>query len=126
MLVFFFFLLSFTYSSLTWVNQDLQATRGSLKLVLKLQKGNRSKRVFYGLKTIPSLLLPSERLYWDASLQMPTADFPQVLRDDGAALAWLEALRRVGVVYLRGAPAEQGQVARLVERIGYLRMTFYG
>lgn len=57
---------------------------------------------------------------------MPTADFPEVLRDDGAALAWLEALRRVGVVYLRGAPAEQGQVARLVERIGYLRMTFYG
>lgn len=71
-------------------------------------------------------LLSSERLYWDASLQMPTADFLEVLHDDKAALAWLVALRRVGVVYLRGAPAEQGQVARLVERIGYLRMTFYG
>lgn len=57
---------------------------------------------------------------------MPTADFLQVLQDDEAALAWLLALRRVGVVYLRGAPAEQGQVAKLVERIGYLRMTFYG
>lgn len=57
---------------------------------------------------------------------MPTADFQQVLHDDKAALAWLVALRRVGIVYLRGAPAEEGQVARLVERIGYLRLTFYG
>lgn len=72
------------------------------------------------------LRLISERCHWDGTLQMPTADFQWVLQDDEAALAWLEALRRVGVVYLRGAPVEQGQVARLVERIGYLRMTFYG
>eukprot|EP00066_Takifugu_rubripes_P018944 XP_011608210.1 PREDICTED: gamma-butyrobetaine dioxygenase [Takifugu rubripes] len=68
----------------------------------------------------------NERVYWDATLQMPTADFHEVLHDDKAALAWLLALRRVGIVYLRGAPAEEGQVARLVERIGYLRLTFYG
>ncbi len=68
----------------------------------------------------------SERDYWDSSLQIPTADFQEVLHDDKAALAWLEALRRIGIVYLRGAPAEQGQVARLSQRIGYLRLTFYG
>lgn len=68
----------------------------------------------------------SEREYWDSSLQIPTADFEEVLHDDKAALAWLEALRRIGIVYLRGAPAEQGQVARLSQRIGYLRLTFYG
>lgn len=73
-----------------------------------------------------SFSLTPERVYWDATLQMPTADFHEVLRDDKAALAWLLALRRVGIVYLRGAPAEEGQVARLVERIGYLRLTFYG
>ncbi|XP_058638746.1 gamma-butyrobetaine dioxygenase isoform X2 [Onychostoma macrolepis] len=67
-----------------------------------------------------------EREYWDSSLQIPTADFQEVLHDDKAALAWLEALRRIGIVYLRGAPAEQGQVARLSQRIGYLRLTFYG
>uniref|UniRef100_A0A3Q2Q174 Butyrobetaine (gamma), 2-oxoglutarate dioxygenase (gamma-butyrobetaine hydroxylase) 1 n=1 Tax=Fundulus heteroclitus TaxID=8078 RepID=A0A3Q2Q174_FUNHE len=66
------------------------------------------------------------RYYWDASLRIPTADFQDVLHDDGAALAWLLALRRVGIVHLKGAPAEQGQVARLAERIGYLRLTFYG
>uniref|UniRef100_A0A671T795 Butyrobetaine (gamma), 2-oxoglutarate dioxygenase (gamma-butyrobetaine hydroxylase) 1 n=1 Tax=Sinocyclocheilus anshuiensis TaxID=1608454 RepID=A0A671T795_9TELE len=71
-------------------------------------------------------LFLNEREYWDSSLQIPTADFEEVLHDDKAALAWLEALRRIGIVYLRGAPAEQGQVARLSQRIGYLRLTFYG
>ncbi|MEQ2205733.1 hypothetical protein XENOCAPTIV_011678 [Xenoophorus captivus] len=68
----------------------------------------------------------SERYYWDATLRIPKADFQEVLHDDRAALAWLLALRQVGIVHLRGAPAEQGQVARLAERIGYLRLTFYG
>ncbi|XP_017269786.1 gamma-butyrobetaine dioxygenase [Kryptolebias marmoratus] len=71
-------------------------------------------------------LFLNERYYWDAKLRIPTADYLEVLSDDKAALAWLLALRRVGIVYLKGAPAEQGQVARLAERIGYLRLTFYG
>ncbi|KAM4744917.1 gamma-butyrobetaine dioxygenase [Anableps anableps] len=71
-------------------------------------------------------LFLNERYYWDATLCIPKADFQEVLHDDAAALAWLLALRRVGIVHLKGAPAEQGQVARLAERIGYLRLTFYG
>ncbi|XP_063338049.1 gamma-butyrobetaine dioxygenase [Pelmatolapia mariae] len=71
-------------------------------------------------------LFLNRRCYWDSTLRIPSADFDEVLRDDKAALAWLLALRRVGMVYLKGAPAEQGQVARLAERIGYLRLTFYG
>ncbi|XP_041646879.1 gamma-butyrobetaine dioxygenase isoform X2 [Cheilinus undulatus] len=71
-------------------------------------------------------LFLNERYYWDSKLRIPTADYQEVLHDDKAALAWLLALRRVGIVYLKGAPAVQGQVARLAERIGYLRLTFYG
>lgn len=71
-------------------------------------------------------LVHTEREYWDSSLRIPTASFEEVLHDDKAALAWLLALRRIGIVYLKGAPVEQGQVARLSERIGYLRLTFYG
>ncbi|XP_058485176.1 gamma-butyrobetaine dioxygenase [Solea solea] len=71
-------------------------------------------------------LFLNERYYWDSTLCIPTADFQQVLQDDNAALAWLLAMRRFGVVCLKGAPAEQGQVARLCERIGFLRLTFYG
>nr|XP_020464453.1 gamma-butyrobetaine dioxygenase [Monopterus albus] len=71
-------------------------------------------------------LFLNKRYYWDSKLRLPTANYQEVLHDDKAALAWLLALRRVGIVYLKGAPAEQGQVARLAERIGYLRLTFYG
>ncbi|XP_060715588.1 gamma-butyrobetaine dioxygenase [Tachysurus vachellii] len=71
-------------------------------------------------------LFLNEREFWDSGLRIPMADFEEVLNDDKAALAWLTALRRVGIVYLKGAPAEQGQVARLGQRIGYLRLTFYG
>uniref|UniRef100_A0A8B9LMJ8 Butyrobetaine (gamma), 2-oxoglutarate dioxygenase (gamma-butyrobetaine hydroxylase) 1 n=1 Tax=Astyanax mexicanus TaxID=7994 RepID=A0A8B9LMJ8_ASTMX len=71
-------------------------------------------------------LFLNERDFWDSGLQIPTLDFEEVLHDDKAALDWLMALRRVGIVYLKGAPLEQGQVARLSQRIGYLRLTFYG
>uniref|UniRef100_A0AAQ4QJL1 Butyrobetaine (gamma), 2-oxoglutarate dioxygenase (gamma-butyrobetaine hydroxylase) 1 n=1 Tax=Gasterosteus aculeatus aculeatus TaxID=481459 RepID=A0AAQ4QJL1_GASAC len=73
-----------------------------------------------------SLSLLPERHYWDSELRVPTADFQEVLRDDRAALDWLLALRRVGVVHLTGAATERGAVARLAERVGYLRLTFYG
>lgn len=53
-------------------------------------------------------------------------DFEEVLRDDRVALDWLLALRRVGMVHMKGAPLEKGQVVRLAQRIGYLRLTFYG
>ncbi|XP_012986944.1 gamma-butyrobetaine dioxygenase isoform X1 [Esox lucius] len=71
-------------------------------------------------------LFLNERVYWGSELQIPTASFEEVLRDDKAALAWLLALRRTGIVCLKGAPVEQGQVTRLSQRIGYLRLTFYG
>lgn len=69
---------------------------------------------------------PAERHHWDSKLRIPTADFEEVLRDDRAALDWLLALRRVGMVHMKGAPVEKGQVVRLAQRIGYLRLTFYG
>ncbi|KAL7833586.1 hypothetical protein AOLI_G00285460 [Acnodon oligacanthus] len=71
-------------------------------------------------------LFLNERDFWDSGLQIPTVDFEEVLHDDKAALDWLMTLRRLGIVYLKGAPVEQGQVARLSQRIGYLRLTFYG
>ncbi|KAJ7985746.1 hypothetical protein DPEC_G00343660 [Dallia pectoralis] len=67
-----------------------------------------------------------ERVYWNSTLQIPTASFEEVLHDDKATLAWLQDLRRIGIVCLKGAPVEQGQVTRLSQRIGYQRLTFYG
>ncbi|XP_034437093.1 gamma-butyrobetaine dioxygenase [Hippoglossus hippoglossus] len=71
-------------------------------------------------------LFLNDRYYFDSKLNIPTGDYEEVLHDDKAALAWLLALRRFGIVRLKGAPRERGQVARLSERIGYLRLTFYG
>ncbi|XP_069037821.1 gamma-butyrobetaine dioxygenase [Lepisosteus oculatus] len=71
-------------------------------------------------------LFLNDKQYWGSELRIPTASFEEVLSDDKAAYSWLTTLRRVGIVYLKGAPAEQGQVARLSDRIGYLRLTFYG
>ncbi|MGH0142551.1 UNVERIFIED_CONTAM: hypothetical protein FKN15_001916 [Acipenser sinensis] len=63
---------------------------------------------------------------WGSGLRVPTASFEEVVREDEAAFAWLHTLRRVGIVLLKGAPVEQGQVTRLSKRIGYHRLTFYG
>ncbi|XP_043914889.1 gamma-butyrobetaine dioxygenase [Protopterus annectens] len=65
-------------------------------------------------------------MYWKSDLKIPTISYEDVLKSDKAAYKWLEALRRVGVVLLKGAPAEVGAITKLGERIGFLRMTFYG
>ncbi|KPP61627.1 gamma-butyrobetaine dioxygenase-like, partial [Scleropages formosus] len=71
-------------------------------------------------------LFLNERVYWGSELRIPSAIFQEVLEDDKAALDCFTALRRVGIVYLKGAPREQGEVAKLSKRIGFLRLTFYG
>ncbi|RXM33523.1 Gamma-butyrobetaine dioxygenase [Acipenser ruthenus] len=71
-------------------------------------------------------LFLNARHCWGSGLRVPTASFEEVVREDEAAFAWLHTLRRVGIVLLKGAPVEQGQVTRLSKRIGYHRLTFYG
>ncbi|XP_034039570.1 gamma-butyrobetaine dioxygenase [Thalassophryne amazonica] len=77
-------------------------------------------------KALQEELFINDRYYWDSKLDIPKADFHEVLHSDKAALDWILDLRRMGIVYLKNAPAEPGQVARLAERIGYLRLTYYG
>ncbi|XP_068167345.1 gamma-butyrobetaine dioxygenase-like [Antennarius striatus] len=77
-------------------------------------------------QTLQEELFLKEHYYWDSKLKIPTANYEEVIHDDKAALDWLIALRRVGLVHLKGAPKESGPVARLSERIGYLRTTYYG
>ncbi|GCB67756.1 hypothetical protein scyTo_0005198, partial [Scyliorhinus torazame] len=63
---------------------------------------------------------------WGSQLQIPTVNFEEVLDNDEVAYQWLRNLRQTGIVRLKHAPAEKGQVAKLGKRIGYLRLTFYG
>ncbi|NWI17279.1 BODG dioxygenase, partial [Crypturellus soui] len=71
------------------------------------------------------LLLP-ERRWWGSELELPQLPFGEVLRDAGSAYAWLRTLRETGVVLLRGAPAQPGALLALGQRLGFLRLTFYG
>ncbi len=50
----------------------------------------------------------------------------KVLEDDRALFGALEALLRWGIVLLRGAPREPGQVERFASRVAYIRETHYG
>ncbi|XP_028650051.1 gamma-butyrobetaine dioxygenase [Erpetoichthys calabaricus] len=71
-------------------------------------------------------LFLNERYYWGSDLRIPTVSFKEVLTNDKAAFFWLTTLRSTGIVLLKGADIQQGEVAKLSKRIGYLRLTFYG
>ncbi|XP_060695075.1 gamma-butyrobetaine dioxygenase [Hemiscyllium ocellatum] len=77
-------------------------------------------------KEIQQKLFLTDQQNWGSELQIPTASFEEVLDNDEVAYQWLKTLRKIGVMLLKNAPAEKGQVAKLGERIGYLRLTFYG
>ncbi|XP_032080386.1 gamma-butyrobetaine dioxygenase isoform X1 [Thamnophis elegans] len=71
-------------------------------------------------------LFLSERQYWGSELELPTMDFEEVLHSDERAYKWLVTLKKVGIVLLTGAAIKQGEILKLGQRIGFLRLTFYG
>ncbi|XP_026520548.1 gamma-butyrobetaine dioxygenase [Notechis scutatus] len=71
-------------------------------------------------------LFLSERQYWGSDLELPTIDFEEVLHSDESAYKWLVTLKKVGIVLLTGAAIKQGEILKLGQRIGFLRLTFYG
>ncbi|KAJ7344543.1 hypothetical protein JRQ81_000493 [Phrynocephalus forsythii] len=71
-------------------------------------------------------LFLSEYQYWGSDLQLPTMTFEEVLHSDEHAYKWLVTLKKVGIVLLTGAASRQGELLKLGQRIGFLRLTFYG
>lgn len=71
-------------------------------------------------------LIFAERQYWGSDLQLPTMTFEEVLYCDESAYKWLVTLKKMGIVLLTGAANRQGELLKLGERIGFLRLTFYG
>src|SRR5262249_28720019 len=61
---------------------------------------------------------PAPRL-WDAAIanDLPQADWPAVLADEGAELRLLEALAAYGFALLHRVPTEPGQVAAVGDRL---------
>lgn len=52
--------------------------------------------------------------------------FDEVLHSDESAYKFLVTLKKVGIVLLTGAATKQGELLKLGQRIGFLRLTFYG
>lgn len=63
---------------------------------------------------------------WGAGMVLPTADYDQVMGDDGAKLAWLEDVQKYGVAKLRGGPVKSGALMDVAAIFGYVRETNYG
>jgi gamma-butyrobetaine dioxygenase len=68
---------------------------------------------------------PRRRL-WDAGLRVPTAEHAEVTADGRALARWLGDVDRLGLGLLRGVPCEDGEVARVAELFGPVRVTNYG
>jgi len=75
-----------------------------------------------------ALMLAPASEPWDRrfALRLPRFDFADVMGDDDALLAWLEALRDHGLTYVQGTPLEVGTVERLIARAGFVRPSNFG
>ncbi|MEU4116907.1 phosphonate degradation HD-domain oxygenase [Kitasatospora sp. NPDC028055] len=62
----------------------------------------------------------------DFARGIPEADWEAYLADPAEQAAVLAAVRRIGFAVLRGVPAVEGQVLRVAESFGYVRVTNYG
>lgn len=58
--------------------------------------------------------------------RMPEADWPTLLADPLAELAWLERYSALGFGLLKNVPTTDGLVAEVGDRLGYVRITNYG
>ena len=68
------------------------------------------------------------RQLWDARLEseLPNGEWPAMLADPATELAWLERYHALGFGILHRVALEPGEVARVGDRIGYVRVTNYG
>jgi len=62
----------------------------------------------------------------DLLARLPMVDWPALLADPVAELAWLEQYAALGFGLLRHVPCEPGMVAQVGDRLGFVRITNYG
>lgn len=75
------------------------------------------------------LIYRPQRHYWSA-LEFKDIvkyfDYRKVLTDDHELRDWLLALSTYGVAFLRNVPANQTEIRRLCDHVGFIRRTHYG
>jgi gamma-butyrobetaine dioxygenase len=67
-----------------------------------------------------------EPVLWDATLPaVPTFEHDEVVGTPEGQLAYLDAVRDLGVAVVRHTPSVEGEVARFAEKIGHVRETAF-
>jgi gamma-butyrobetaine dioxygenase len=71
---------------------------------------------------------PAGPRLWDASIagELPQADHGAVVGEPQDLRRWLESVASLGFGVLSGVPIESGEVARVAELFGHVRVTNYG
>ncbi|XP_077979918.1 gamma-butyrobetaine dioxygenase-like [Glandiceps talaboti] len=66
--------------------------------------------------------------FWGSDLikSLPMFNFQDLLNDDRILLQFLENIRDVGLILMKGVPTKTGQVRKLAERVSHLKVTVYG
>ena len=74
-----------------------------------------------------ALRRPTHQLWnRDIATALPEGDWPTMLEDPAAELAWLERYSALGFGLLRRVPCDSGMVAEVGNRLGHVRVTNYG
>jgi gamma-butyrobetaine dioxygenase len=65
---------------------------------------------------------------WDAAIaeELPSAEYAAVVTEAHDLRRWLEFVDRLGFAVLSGVPTASGEVARVAELFGHVRVTNYG
>lgn len=58
--------------------------------------------------------------------KVPCLKFENILNDEEVQFDWLNSLYRCGIALVTDTPVQEGQLEKLGELVGYLRMTAYG
>ena len=79
------------------------------------------------LRNGPAPATPA-RQHWDATIadDLPLVDGAGVVRDPRVLRRWLAFVDRLGFGLLSGVPVSDGEVARIAELFGHVRVTNYG
>ena len=58
--------------------------------------------------------------------KVPRLKFENILYDEEVQFDWLNSLYQYGIALVTDTPVQEGQLEKLGELVGYLRMTAYG
>lgn len=73
----------------------------------------------------PALQQRRSPTLWGSSLKLPQFNYGEVMNDDDALLAWLDAMIDLGAAIIDGVPRNQSGFQSLIERVGPIQQRYH-